>query len=151
MIRNSESFVLKDKNKINEFIFQIRKFLSLGAIKFIFGYINENKKIDISLCKRLINEVKKVDNTWYCFHMTIWSSKLWWPFKTSIALGFKRVLTRDGKHSAIKNIDNLKRLSDLYEDKIEIIVGGKVNFNNYKWIHDENKIKKFHGRKIIDV
>lgn len=59
MIRNSESFVLKDENKINEFIFQIRKFLSLGARWFIFGYINENKEIDISLCKRLINEVKK--------------------------------------------------------------------------------------------
>lgn len=62
-------------------------------------------------------------------------------FKTLIALGFKRVLTRGGKHSAIKNIDNLKRLSDLYEDKIQIIVGGKIDFNNYKWIHDENKIE----------
>ena len=71
MIRNSESFVLKVENKINEFIFQIRKFLSLGARKFIFGYINENKEIDISLCKKLINEVKKVDNTRYCFHMAI--------------------------------------------------------------------------------
>lgn len=30
MIRNSAPFVLKDENKINEFIFQIRKFLSLG-------------------------------------------------------------------------------------------------------------------------
>ena len=63
MIRNSESFVLKDENKINEFIFQIRKFLSLGARWFIFGYINENKEIEISFYKRIINEVKKVDNT----------------------------------------------------------------------------------------
>lgn len=72
-------------------------------------------------------------------------------FKTSIALGFKRVLTKGGKHSAIENIDNLKRLSDLYGDKIEIIVGGKLDFNNYKWIHDKTKIKQFHGVKIIDV
>ena len=53
-------------------------------------------------------------------------------FKTLIALRFKRVLTRGGKYSTIEDIDNLKRLSDLYGDKIEIIVGDKVDFNNYK-------------------
>lgn len=102
--------------------------------------------------KRIINEVKKVGNTSYCFHMAIDEVQNYdKAFKTSIALGFKRVLTRGGKYSAIKNIDNLKRLSDLYGDKIEIIVGDKIDFNNYKWIHDETKIKQFHGRKIIDV
>lgn len=83
------------------------------------------------MCKRLINEVKKVDNTSYCFHMVIDEVQNYdKAFKTSIALWFKSVLTKCGKHSAIEDIDNLKRLSDLYGDKIEIIVGGKLDFNN---------------------
>lgn len=85
------------------------------------------------MCKRLINEVKKVNNTSYCFDMAIDEVQNYdKAFKTSIALGFKRVLINGGKHYAIEDIDNLKRLSDLYGDKIEIIVRGKVDFNNHK-------------------
>ncbi|EGZ31280.1 copper homeostasis protein CutC [Malacoplasma iowae] len=152
MIRNTESFVLKDENKINQLIYDIKKFLNLGAKSFIFGYINDDYEIDQKLCLKLINEIKKVEGTSYCFHMAIDEVVNYnTAFETLIKLGFKRVLTKGGKTQAIDNIDRLKKMQELYGDKIEIIVGGKVDFNNYKLIHKETDILQFHGRKIINT
>lgn len=150
MIRNTESFILKDENKINDLIKDINVFLNLGAKNFIFGYINENKEIDIELCTKLIKEVKKNNDTSYCFHMAIDEVDDYdKAFKTLIKLGFKRVLTKGGKTPAINNIDNLKKLNDKYGNQIEILVGGKVDANNYLEICKLTNIKQVHGTKII--
>ncbi len=69
-------------------------------------------------------------------------------FETLIKLGFKRVLTKGGKGTALDNTDTLKKLVEQYGDKIEILVGGKVTKDNWKKIQSKTGISQFHGRKI---
>lgn len=69
-------------------------------------------------------------------------------FKTLINLGFTRVLTKGGQTPAINNLENLKRLNQVYGNQIEIIVGGKVTDQNYQIIIEKTDIKQVHGVKI---
>lgn len=69
-------------------------------------------------------------------------------FKTLIDLEFSRVLTKGGKDLAINNIEMIKKLNNFYNDKIEIIIGGKVTSENYLEICHETKINQVHGTKI---
>lgn len=150
MIRNKNTFLIQDENDIRIMCEQIENLARLGARDFIFGYITDDNEIDIENCKKLINKINEYPNTTYSFHMAI---DLVNDYKKSIEklikLGFKRVLLKGGKLPAINNLINLKKLQELFNNKIELIVGGGVNKNNFKEITNFTKIKQVHGRKIV--
>lgn len=150
MIRNKNDFIINDKNNINIMCNHIDTFAKLGAKDFIFGYITKDNEIDIENCKILIKKIKEYKNTTYSFHMAIdLVNDYERSFSQLIELGFTRILLKGGKSAAVNNLDNLKRISKLFKDKIEIIVGGSVNLNNYYQISSYTKINQVHGRKII--
>lgn len=150
MIRNSESFLLEDEAKIVSLEKDIETFLNLDANEFIFGYLTKENEIDVALLERLIKKVKLKNNTSYCFHMAIDEVNDYEKaIETLIGLKFKRILLKGGKQPAIFNTKRLQELAHKYSHKIEFIVGGKVDANNYLQIVKETKINQVHGRKIV--
>lgn len=150
MIRNKNSFYIESQKDIEIMKKSIEEFCQKGGRHFIFGYIDKQGKIDIDSCLKLIETIKKYENTSWNFHMAIdLVNDYDEAFKTLIKHNFTRVLTKGGKSSAIQNIDNLKRLNEKYGNEIEILVGGKVTKDNYLEIHKKTNITQFHGTKIV--
>jgi copper homeostasis protein len=59
-----------------------------------------------------------------------------------------RILTKGGKSSAMNNLKQIKRLQEHANDKIQLIIGGDVNDDNYQDIHHQTGATRFHGRKL---
>lgn len=145
MLRNKNNFKLNIFD-INKFKKQIKKYKENGINKFIFGFI-KNGRVDIKACKRVISLLD--NNDVYAFHMAI---DLVDDYNESIQilinLGFSWVLTKGGKGQAIDNLENIKELVKNYNNKIKILVGGNVRYDNYLDIQKATNARWFHGRKI---
>ena len=151
MIRRSKHFIIQSQDELNQLILDLNFYLDQGAKSFIFGYLNDKNEIDIDTCKTLINEIKKRNNAdlKWVFHMAIDEVDNYEKaFETLIDLEFSRVLTKGGKNLAINNIDRIKKVNNLYNEKIEIIIGGKVTSENYLKICHQTNINQVHGTKI---
>ena len=96
----------------------------------VFGYLDENNEIDVDNLEIIVKHcagLKKV------FHMAfdLIADKIA-ALNQLKQLGFDYVLTKGGHGSAIDNMDTLKQL--IRSAKIEVIVGGKVTFENLEII-----------------
>lgn len=149
MIRNKNTFFIEEDD-LNILKQQISMFLDIGAKHFIFGYITQDKKIDINTCLELINIIKQKENTTWSFHMAIDEVENYFQeINILIDLQFTRILTKGGKKEAINNIKNLKKINKKFGKRIEIIVGGKVTKDNFQLLSKKTKIRQFHGTKIV--
>lgn len=149
MIRNKDTFYIENQEDIKIMLNDIDKFLSLGARNFIFGYLDNENKIDKKTMEIFINKIKEKPNTTWSFHMAIDQVCDYdEAFKTLIDLKFIRVLTKGGKDVAINNPNKLLYLNETYGERIQILVGGKVTKDNYLEIKQKTKINQFHGTKI---
>ena len=146
MIRTNDNFSVNE-DEIILMINQIKEFKLNGATEFIFGFINEDKEIDVHACKALI---KHLDGCKYDFHMAIDSlSNYKRDFPILIEMGFNRVLTKGGNLSAINNINSIKQIIEEFGNKIEILIGGSVTKDNYEEITSLTKATQVHGTKIL--
>ena len=151
MIRRHHSFMIQSEAELKQLIDDLNFYLDQGATNFIFGYLTKTNEVDVLTCQKLIEQIKLRNNDQlnWSFHMAIDAANDYdQAFKTIINLGFTRVLTKGGQTPAINNLENLKRLNQVYGNQIEIIVGGKVTDQNCQTIIEKTGIKQVHGVKI---
>ncbi|MGL5205307.1 MAG: copper homeostasis protein CutC [Metamycoplasmataceae bacterium] len=146
MIRTNDNFSVND-DEIKQMIQEIKKFKSIGATEFIFGFINKKNEIDIDACKKLI---RNLDGCKYDFHMAIDSLQNYKrDIPILIEMGFTRILTKGGTSAAINNTKVIKEIISEFGDKIEILVGGSVTKDNLDEIIKLTGANQFHGTKIV--
>ena len=108
--------------------------------------IKENK-VDVENMKKLMNYVPK--NKYVVFHMAF---DLIEDKKEAIdqlaQLEVRRILTKGGNDIAMNNIKSLVALKKYAQEKIELVIGGKVSDDNYLIINKKTGINQFHGRKL---
>lgn len=61
-----------------------------------------------------------------------------------IKMGVDRILTSGKKPKAVEGLDLIRDLQAKYGDKIEIMAGSGVNFENIKEIYEKTHIENFH-------
>ena len=66
-----------------------------------------------------------------------------------IGIGYDRVLTKGGKGSAPQNTAILKKLIELADNRITVLVGGGVTAENYLAIAEATGATELHGTKIL--
>ena len=59
MIRRSNNFVLQSASELTWLQADLKFFLSHGAKEFIFGFLDNEQKIDIATCKSLIRTIQQ--------------------------------------------------------------------------------------------
>lgn len=145
MLRTNDGFHITKEELVNLKI-SVQAYIDIGVTDFIFGWVNNNT-IDIESCQEIISCFQNKET--YSFHMAIDEMPNYdRNIKTLINLGFKRVLTKGGTGSAIENLENLEKLVSLYDDKITIVIGGKVTKNNWEEIREATGASQFHGTKL---
>ncbi len=119
--------------------------LQNGADGIAFGALNEDRSIDYSTTKKLVDITHKY-NKEFVFHRAFDCVDN--PIKsieTLIELGADRVLTSGFQSTALEGIDMLTNLQKTYGDKIEFLIGGKVNSSNVKTLVNTTNIHQIHS------
>lgn len=125
---------------------EIINFKNSGADGFVFGILKSGNTVDIDKNRILLELAGDVPCT---FHRAVdRTPDLEKAVEELIDLGFKVVLTSGGKNSAMEGIENLKKLTEKYSNRIDILIGGGVRSGNIAELQRETGGKNFHSSAI---
>jgi copper homeostasis protein len=121
---------------------------SIGASGVVFGLLTPENHIDIANCLLLTSAAAPFPVT---FHKAI--DHMDDPAEGVRQLkkvpGINRILTSGGKSTAMEGTEKIKEMIRESEDKIIILVAGKVTNENLLEISQLTGATEFHGRKIV--
>ncbi|WP_024653221.1 copper homeostasis protein CutC [Borrelia persica] len=119
----------------------------LGVDGVVFGILRDNCEIDMKRTKELLNFAFPLKVT---FHKAIDETR---DIRDSVAklidIGVQRILTSGGGLKAEDSLMILKDLVLMSQDKLEIVVAGKVSEANIDSIDAIVCAKAYHGRLIV--
>ncbi|SHM06172.1 copper homeostasis protein CutC [Chryseobacterium polytrichastri] len=121
---------------------------SLRIDGFVFGILDENEEVNIEQNKELIKLAKPYQCT---FHRAFDRAKgLESSLEKVIDCGFKTILTSGQKPNVSEGKENLKKLVELSNGRIEILVGGGLRSTNIQEIREYTQAQYFHSSAITD-
>lgn len=124
-----------------------KSLLKYGADGIAFGFLDENKNIDIENTQKMIDIIKSVDRkNEVVFHRAFdCVENPYESIEKLIDLGVDRLLTSGLKDKAIDGLNLIKDLNDKYGDKIEILVGSGINYQNAREIIEKTGVNQVHS------
>lgn len=124
---------------------EAKELLEHGAKGIVFGFLNEDKKIDWEATEKMINLCKSFEAD-SVFHRAFdCSDEPECNIQHLIELGCTRVLTSGLGTNVEKGADLLKLLQERFGDKIEILAGAGISTENIKSIIKKTGITQVHG------
>lgn len=126
----------------------IETFKSMKIDGFVFGILKENNEIDID---RNIELVELASPLKCAFHRAFdRTSNLENSLEKVIHLGFKTILTSGLTSNVNDGKENLKKLVDLAQNRIEIMPGGGLRSSNINEINSFTNATYFHSSALVD-
>ncbi|GEN55660.1 copper homeostasis protein CutC [Halolactibacillus alkaliphilus] len=124
----------------------------LGADGVVFGCLNQENELDLTMMKELMERVGKRGEV--VFHMAFDSvrpDKKYDTLDQLISLGVTRILLHghNKEQSAIENKDEINEYIRYANNRIEFIVGGGVTYENVASLSNIVETNQFHGTKIV--
>lgn len=112
-----------------------------------FGFLNEDKTIDIENTKKMIDIIKSTDRKKEAvFHRAFdCVNNPYEAIEQLIDLGIDRLLTSGLKDKAYDGLDLIKNLNDKYGEKIEILAGSGINYQNARDLIQKTGINQIHS------
>lgn len=121
---------------------------SLNVDGFVFGILDENDEVNIEQNKTLVELAKPLPCT---FHRAFDRAKdLEKSLEKVIECGFTTILTSGQKHNVSEGKENLRKLVELSNGRIEILVGGGLRSSNIEEIREFTKAGYFHSSAITN-
>jgi copper homeostasis protein len=120
----------------------------LGVVGVVFGLLNPDQTIDIERTKELVELARPMEVT---FHKAIDDSiDILLSIKKLKNIGIDRVLTSGGKPTALEGCETLLKMIEIAGDELNIIVAGKVTWENFEEIRQSIPSKEYHGRRLVE-
>lgn len=119
----------------------------LGVVGVVFGVLKADNTVDYELLKELVEISKPMEIT---FHKAI--DEVENPVKEIekfIELGITRILTSGKKDTALEGQLLLNEMLKASQNKIKIVVAGKVTKDNLETISQNIPSSEFHGKRIV--
>lgn len=111
---------------------------------FVFGVLNSSNRIDTIRTQSLIDMAADRPVTFHRAFDRIADQHD--ALEALIDLGVTRVLTSGGASNALEGASALRDLVDLADDRITILAGGGVRFQNVEEIVEESGVVEVHAR-----
>lgn len=145
MVRTRGAGFSYSKEDIEVMCMDAELLLKNGADGIAFGALNPDRTIDVETNRKLIEITHKYHKE-FVFHRAIdCVDKPIESIETLIELGCDRILTSGFRSTALEGINNLKDLQTKYGDKIQLLMGGKVNSTNANQLIQETGINQIHS------
>lgn len=113
----------------------------------VFGVLKDDKTVNYEVLKELVKLSKPMEIT---FHKAI--DEVENPIEEIekfIKLGIKRILTSGKRETALEGMDTLNEMLKVSNNRIKIVVAGKVTKENLELISKKIPSSEFHGKKIV--
>jgi len=121
---------------------------SLNVDGFVFGILDENNQVNVEHNRILVEMAYPLPCT---FHRAFDRAKgLEDSLEKVIDCGFKTILTSGQKPNVSKGKENLKKLVELANGRLEILVGGGLRSTNIEEIREYTNVGYFHSSAITD-
>ena len=149
MIRPRGGDFLYDDWEFKQMVRDVEICRKAGVAGVVFGILTNDGNIDKKRNSILLDVAGDMQT---CFHRAIdMSSNYVKAAEDIVNLGFSRILTSGGMNKAADGIENIKKISSLFSDKIDIMAGSGVNPDNMKTIYEEARPSSFHfsAKKIV--
>lgn len=127
---------------------ELNRLKSLNVDGFVFGILHENDEVNREQNQILVELARPLPCT---FHRAFdRASGLENTLEKVIECGFKTILTSGQKPNVSEGKKNLKKLVELSNGRIEILVGGGLRSSNITEIRELTKAGYFHSSAITD-
>jgi len=148
MIRSRSGNFTYDQNDVNTMLDSIEFCQKNGINEIAFGALNSKRKIDEKIISQIVSKYTGLNIT---FHKAIdlVDNQINEIKKLLKFNQIKAVLTSGGQKNAVDGQENIKKLSERFKDKIDIIAAGSITNKNIKKIHKTLGLKIYHGKKIV--
>lgn len=126
----------------------IRVCREIGVSGVVFGVLDSENRLDEERTKELLKLARPLQVT---FHKAIDEVQDIVGVTQKLKdMGVERILSSGGAATALEGRDNLNRMLDTAGKSLNIIVAGKVTFENLDRVMGVIPSKEFHGRKLVD-
>lgn len=147
MIRPRGGDFTYTKEEIKAMLEDIKVCKELKVEAVVFGALKKDKSLDIENMKLLCENAKPLK---IVFHKAI--DEMSNPLEiidTLYELGVNRILTSGTKNTAFEGKDILNELIQACNNKMKIVVAGKVTKDNIENLSKLINSNEFHGKKIV--
>ena len=148
MIRPRAGNFVYSEEEIDQMKSEIDLAKKAGVFGVVFGLLTSDNKIDEKNTEILAEYAHPLPVT---FHKAI--DEMEDPVEGVLVLkkidGIKRILTSGGKPTALEGLETIRKMIEIAEEQITILVAGKVLDSNVKEIQKLTGAKELHGRRIV--
>ena len=147
MIRARGGNFIYSKDEIEIMKEDIKVFKELGVKGLVLGCLTSDNKIDLELTKELVDLAYPMEVT---FHKAI--DEIQNPFDyidDLVNIGIKRILTSGGKATALEGKDLINEIIKKSNERLKIVVAGKVTKENINELSNLISTDEFHGKLIV--
>lgn len=120
---------------------------SLGAKGVVLGVLTADNKVDFETLKELVDLASPMEVT---FHKAV--DELENPVEVIdrfVEIGVKRILSSGTKETALEGKDILNAMIKKADNRIIILIAGKVTSDNFEEVAAAIPSTEYHGKKII--
>ena len=147
MIRARGGNFIYSKYEIEIMKEDIKIFKELGVKGIVLGCLTHDNKIDLELTKELVDLAYPMEVT---FHKAI--DEIQNPLDyidDLVNIGIKRILTSGGKATALEGKDLINEIIKKSNERLKIVVAGKVTKENLNELCNLIFANEFHGKLIV--
>ncbi|MHB9297260.1 copper homeostasis protein CutC [Fusobacterium polymorphum] len=147
MIRARGGNFIYSKDEIEIMKEDIKIFKELGVKGLVLGCLTSDNKIDLELTKELVDLAYPMEVT---FHKAI--DEIQNPLDyidDLVNIGIKRILTSGGKATALEGKDLINEIIKKSNERLKIVVAGKVTKENLNELSNLIYANEFHGKLIV--
>lgn len=144
MVRPRGAGFCYSEKEMEVIFLEARELLRHGADGLAFGFLNEDKTINVDKTRAMIELIHEFKGQ-AVFHRAFdCTSDMMKACEQLIALGCDRILTSGQGKTVIEGLNALKKLQDTYGRQIELLAGCGVNAENASKIIRETGIRQLH-------